>query len=37
VLITHEPDVAAAAERTIRIRDGQISDAEMAGSERARL
>jgi putative ABC transport system ATP-binding protein len=36
VLITHEPDVAAAAERTIRIRDGQISDAEMAGSERVR-
>jgi putative ABC transport system ATP-binding protein len=36
VLITHEPDVAAAAERTIRIRDGQISEAEMAGSEQVR-
>jgi putative ABC transport system ATP-binding protein len=36
VLITHEPDVAAAAERTIRIKDGQLLGAEMAGSERGR-
>ena len=28
VLITHEADVADAAERTMRIRDGQIVDAE---------
>ena len=28
VLITHEADVAAAAGRTMRIRDGQILDAE---------
>ena len=31
VLITHDADVAAAAERTMRIRDGQIFDAEPAG------
>jgi putative ABC transport system ATP-binding protein len=31
VLITHESDVADAAERTMRIRDGQIVDAEPAG------
>ena len=32
VLITHESDVAAAAERTMRIRDGHIVDAETVGS-----
>ena len=31
VLITHESEVADAAERTMRIRDGQIVDAEPAG------
>lgn len=31
VLITHEADVARAAERTIRIRDGQISELDAAG------
>ena len=30
VLITHESEVADAAERTMRIRDGQIVDAELA-------
>jgi putative ABC transport system ATP-binding protein len=32
VLITHESDVAAAAERTMRIRDGHIVGAETVGS-----
>ena len=32
VLITHEADVADASERTIRIRDGQIFDAEPTAS-----
>jgi putative ABC transport system ATP-binding protein len=30
VLITHEPDVASVADRTLRIRDGQIETAEIA-------
>jgi putative ABC transport system ATP-binding protein len=32
VLITHEQDIAAAARRIIRIRDGQVSDADLAGA-----
>jgi putative ABC transport system ATP-binding protein len=30
VLITHEPEVAAVADRTLRIRDGQLEPAEIA-------
>jgi putative ABC transport system ATP-binding protein len=36
VLITHESDVADAAERTMRIRDGHIVDSELTGSGSAR-
>ena len=36
ILITHEPEVAAAAERTMRIRDGLIVDVEPAASGAAR-
>jgi putative ABC transport system ATP-binding protein len=36
VLITHEAEVAAAAGRTMRIRDGQILDAELATTTGAR-
>jgi putative ABC transport system ATP-binding protein len=31
VLITHEPDVAAHADRTIHIRDGRVEDVEPVG------
>jgi putative ABC transport system ATP-binding protein len=30
VLITHEPDVAAAAGRVVRIRDGQLESPDLA-------
>jgi ABC-type lipoprotein export system ATPase subunit len=32
VLITHDADVAGAAERTMRIRDGQISEGDRANA-----
>jgi putative ABC transport system ATP-binding protein len=35
ILITHEPEVAAAAERVVRIRDGQLQPAAFAASEPA--
>jgi len=30
ILVTHDPDVAAAAERVVRMRDGRITDPEPA-------
>ena len=35
VLVTHDPDVAAAAERVVRMRDGRIVDPEPAIGEDA--
>jgi putative ABC transport system ATP-binding protein len=35
ILVTHDQDVAAAAERVVRMRDGRIVDAEPARSEGA--
>ena len=35
ILVTHDPDVAAAAERVVRMRDGRITDPEVAVGEDA--
>jgi putative ABC transport system ATP-binding protein len=35
ILVTHDPDVAAAAERVVRMRDGRIVDTEPAIGEDA--
>ena len=37
ILVTHDPDVADAAERVVKMRDGRIVDAEPAVGENAAI